>query len=343
MKRIFRQTLSVLAVAATMSLSSCDSLTHDDMSECPEGMVIQLLPKYAAIGSFENEVNDVHIFIYDSSDKCVKELEVKGETLAANKYQVQVLIPEGDYHLVVWNGIDDTTNYTVDNCAVTLNTESDNSTSNSFTPLWHGAAADVAVEALQLTTVEVPMVKDTNNFVIFLCSTDGEALDPENFDFYITSSNGALARDNSLTESPEITYNDFNLGEDEIEGALDLDLVSTDDELGYLPVVRAELNTMRLTTQQPSYLTLVNKETSRRILKINLNDYIMKAFRSMNSTLTAQEYYDTEDLFNLTFFLNSNKQVNPYDPSNEYNEYYCIAISINDWVLRYQEVSLDNQ
>jgi hypothetical protein len=69
----------------------------------------------------------------------------------------------------------------------------------------------------------------------------------------------------------------------------------------------------------------------------------MKAFRSMNSTLTAQEYYDTEDLFNLTFFLNSNKQVNPYDPSNEYNEYYCIAISINDWVLRYQEVSLDNQ
>jgi hypothetical protein len=310
------------------------------MSECPEGMVIQLLPKYAAIGSFENEVTDVHIFIYDSKDNCVKDVDVDGATLAANKYQVEVPISEGSYHLVVWNGLNDTTNYSVENAAVTLKTESDNSTTNTFAPLWHGQADNVTVEKLSQTTVEVPMIKDVNNFVVFLCSTDGAALNPDDFDFKITSQNGAMASDNSLLESPLITYNDYSLTEEEVEGSLDLESEVTTD-LGLLPMVRAELNSLRLTTEQPSYLTLINKKTSRVILKINLNDYILKAFRTSGSTISAQEYFDTEDLFNLTFFLAPSNNDNPGTVSDG-GVYYCMAIKINDWIVRYQEFTLQN-
>jgi hypothetical protein len=312
------------------------------MSECPEGMVIQLLPKYAAIGTFENEMTDVHIFIYDSQDNCVSKVNVDGPTLAANKYKVQVPISEGDYHLVVWNGLEDTTNYSEESAAVTLKTESDNSTSNTFEPLWHGQASDVTVEKLSLTTVEVPMIKDTNNYVVFLCATDGTALDPNDFDFKITSENGAMARDNSLLASPQITYNDYSLTQEEVEGSLDLDLVSaSSNELGLLPMVRSELNSLRLTTEKPSYLTIINKKTSRAILKINLNDYILKAFRTSGSTISAQEYFDTEDLFNLTFFLTLSNNDNPGTVQEDY-QYFCVAIKINDWVIRYQEFTLQN-
>jgi hypothetical protein len=338
MKKLFRQTLSLLTVAAAMSISSCDDITHDDMSECPEGMVIQLVPKYAAISSFESEMTDVHIFIYDGKDALVKDLDVDGPSLAANHYQVSVEIPEGDYRLVVWNGLSDTNNYSESNAAVTLKTEADNSTSRTFQPLWHGAVNDVSVESLQLTTVKVPMVKDTNNFVVFLCTTTGDVLNPDDFDFKITSSNGAMAQDNTLLDSPKITYNDFLCTNEQIEGSVDADYAPS-DTLGYLHVVRAELNTLRLTTDHPSYLAISDRATGKNILTLNLNDYILKGFHSeaTSKNISDQVYFDTEDLFNLTFFLSPNK-----DQRQEEDEplYFCAVMKINSWILRLNDFEL---
>jgi hypothetical protein len=333
MNKISRLTLSLLTVAAAMSVSSCDSLTHDDLSECPEGMVIELAPKYAARTSFEAEVNDVRIFIYDSNDNCVKTLDVDGSTLASNDYQVQLSVPEGSYRLVVWNGLSDTKNYSEENAAVTLKTESDNSTENVFKPLWHGALNDVKVAKLSLSHVVVPMVKDTNDFKIFLCKTNGEALNPDDFAFTITSDNGAMAQDNSLLSSPNILYKNFSCTAEDIEGNIDEDIAST-DPLGYLHMVRGEINTLRLTTDHPSYLTIIDKANGRNVLRMNLNDYILKAFRgsSANAKMTDQEYFDSEDLFNLTFFLTPR--------ADNLNMYLCTTVIVNDWILRYQEFDL---
>jgi hypothetical protein len=302
------------------------------MSECPEGMIIQLEPKYAARSSFEAEVSDVRIFIYDSNDEQVSVVDATGEQLAADGYCVTVHIPVGKYRLVVWNGLSDTTNYTEDNASVALNTVN-NATERSFKPLWHGAANDIEVENLNLTKVTVPMVKDTNNVVVFLCTTNGEILNPNEFDFTITASNGAMGQDNAVLPGKEITYNDYSLREEVVEGTLAADYSTTND-LGELYMVRSELNTLRITEGNEALLHIFYRETGRNIITLNLNDYIAKAFRSDMSTLstTVQEYFDTEDLFNITLFLTPRTgRDNPDEPP-----YYVAALRINKWILRVQ-------
>jgi hypothetical protein len=337
MNKIFRQTLCLLSVAAAVSLTSCDSLTHDETTDCPEGMVIQLVPKYAARTSFESELTDVHIFIYNESDALVKELDVNGDQLSQQDYQVSVTMPEGKYHLVVWNGLSDTDNYDEQNQAVSLKTASDNSTSNTFMPLWHGEVTDATVLSLNMTKVIVPMVKDTNNFVIHLCTTNGDVLNADDFDFKITSANGSMARNNDVLTGPTITYNYFSLKDEDIEGSLDEDLAQP-DELGMLHMLRSDINTLRLTTEHPSYLYISNKKTGKNVLALNLNDYILKAFRSINASqnVSDQQYFDTEDLFNITLFLTPRAEI------VDEPVYYLAVIKINAWILRVQDAELMN-
>lgn len=340
MKKFFRQTLSLLIVAATMSitLSSCHSLFHDDLGPCDQGMVIQLVPKYAALKSFETEMTDVRIFIYDAAtDTRVSEIDVTADDLVAQNYAVTVSdLPAGEYNVVVWNGLSDAENYDAEeDGGVTLLTNRDHATDNAFQPLWHGMTTDVTVNTLEVTNVTVPMVKDTNNFVVFLCTTTGEILDPDDFDFKITGTNGVMDRTNALLTCPEITYNDFVCRSEKIEGSIDEE-IAPNDELGYLHVVRSELNTLRLTTTNPSYLTITQKLTGKNVLTLALNDYILKAFRSdyANRKITDQEYFDTEDLFNLTFFLT------PRVADDGSEVYFCAVLRINNWILRFQEFQL---
>jgi hypothetical protein len=300
-------------------------------------MVIQLLPKYAALKSFETEMTDVRIFIYDAAtDQRVSEIEVNADDLVAQHYSVTVNdIPVGDYKIVVWNGLSNTRNYAEEDCGVTLLTDRTYSTGNVFQPLWHGMAVEVTVNEFEVTNVKVPMVKDTNNFVVFLCTTTGEILNPDDFDFKITSTNGIMDRTNALLPCPEITYNDFVCRAEQLEGSLDEEIAPNDD-LGYLHVVRSELNTLRLTTTNPSYLTITQRNTGKRVLTLNLNDYILKGFRSdfSNGQITDQEYFDTEDIFNLTFFLT------PRVADDGSEVYFCAVLRINDWILRFQEFIL---
>jgi hypothetical protein len=208
-----------------------------------------------------------------------------------------------------------------------------NATERSFKPLWHGAANDIEVENLNLTKVTVPMVKDTNNVVVFLCTTNGEILNPNEFDFTITASNGAMGQDNAVLPGKEITYNDYSLREEVVEGTLAADYSTTND-LGELYMVRSELNTLRITEGNEALLHIFYRETGRNIITLNLNDYIAKAFRSDMSTLstTVQEYFDTEDLFNITLFLTPRTgRDNPDEPP-----YYVAALRINKWILRVQ-------
>ncbi len=338
MNKIFRQTLGLLSVAAAMSFTSCDSMLHDETTECPEGMVIQLVPKYAARTSFEAELTDVHIFIYNDKNALVDELKVDGAKLAQNGWQVEVNnMADGNYHLVVWNGLADTENYTERDAAVTLNVDADNVTNTAFAPLWHGKATDIKVEPLTQTHVTVPMVKDTNNFVIYICSTNGDVLMPGDFDLNITSANGLLDADNNVLDGSTITYNDYDTAAESIQGYLDAEIVPLDD-MGYIPVIRSNINTLRLTEEHPSYLTVTGHYNHQHIITLNLNDYILKAFRSIpsNETITNQVYFDTEDLYNITLFVTPRE--NKADTSQ--GIYIVSYIRVNDWILRLQDVHL---
>jgi hypothetical protein len=337
MNKIFRQTLGLLSVAAALVFSSCDSLTHDETSECPEGMVIQLVPKYAARTSFETEMTDVHINIFNANDVKVSEIEVKADQLARQDYRVSVSIPEGKYHIIAWNGISDTANYATQDDAVTLKTDSDNSTASLLTPLWHGEVAEVNVEALSMKEVQLPMVKDTNSFVVNLCSTTGEILNPDDFEVIVTSENGSLDRNNNVLSGPEITYKSFAQKLVDVEGTLDAELARP-DSLGYLHMTHFENNSLRLTTEHKTYLTVNSKVSGKNICVLNLNDYILEACRAENAgaNIDSQQYFDTEDSFPITLFLT------PRNGSVTDSEgiYYLAVIKVRSWILRNREIYL---
>jgi hypothetical protein len=346
MKTILHQPLSLLLVAASMSLGACNSIVHDDMTECPEGIVIQLVPKYAARTSFEAELTDAHVAIYNADTNAkVKDLELNGTELAQSDYSVNVSVPEGKYRVVVWNGLCDTNNYASANDSVTLRVDNLNTTNSEFAPLWHGEVANVNVEALTMAKAEVPMVKDTNNFVIYLCTTTGEELNPDEFEFKITSSNGKYDSSNNVLTGPEITYGAFSVKSEAIEGSIEPEIVSEDD-MDMLPMVRGDINTLRLTTEHPSYLQVSYKDSGKNIIALNLNDYVLKAYRSISSAanVPSQQYFDTEDLFNVTIFLSPRNNNSGTDPGSSLLDdedlYYVSALRINYWILRLQEAEL---
>jgi hypothetical protein len=350
MKKIFRQSLSALAVVGCIGLSSCDSLTHDDLSECPEGLVIDLVPKYQDQTTFQHEVDDVHLFIYDSKDQLVKNLIVKGSTLSANNYRVTVNLPEGKYRVVAWNGLSYTEDYAEQGGEVAVVTpigsaaaltapadgESRYEKTDELTSLWNSNVTDIEVKKLQLTEVEAPMVKDTNDFIISLCVTDGSTLSSEDYEMYINCDNGVYRQDNSLLESPTIYYNPYEYIVQDVEGSFNPELVTTDD-MGYVHMLTAKISTLRLTTDHKSYLHIRSAKTGKNLLTLNLNDYLLKAYRATHSsTATDQEYFDSNHDYNMIFFLTPKTQ----EVATESPVYYCLTIQVNDWILRAQELVL---
>lgn len=305
--------------ALSLLVTSCDSVIYDDLAACPEGLVIDLRPRYAARNIFEGEVNDVHITLLDANKATVKEIEVKEDELKENNYSVTMTgINPGDYSLVVWNGLCDTENYRLlDDHSVVLKREN-NETNKVFTPLWHGNLDAVKVVQDQQTRVVVPMIKDTNDVVVMVHDDTGETFDVDRFSYAITCNNSAMDAKNVLTDTDVVWYNDFKHTVEYIEG-------SVYDTEGPLEMARGELNTLRITTERPAYLTIHDNLSGTTVLSINLTDYILKARASAGavSTMSNSEYLDTEDHFNLTFFL-----------TKRGDQYMCAMFVVNDWVVR---------
>jgi hypothetical protein len=314
--------------ALSLLVSSCNSIVHDDIENCPEGLVIELTPRYAARNVFEGEVNDVHITLLDANKNQVTKIDLTGEELKANNYLVDVPVAAGDYDIVVWNGLSDTKNYTLlDDLGVVLNRDN-NETANEFAPLWHGSVDGVTVEKTTQTHVVVPMVKDTKNVVAMLHDTSGNDLDLDRFSFYITAQNGAMARDNSLTDDTTITYRNFKLEDAFIDGTA----YDEDEDGTSIEVARGEINTLRLTTDRTARLVIDDNVVGKPILNVNLNQLILLARSTTGAVagLSADEYFDSQDHYDLTFFL---QKIN--------TGYFVTQIIVNSWVVRLQNIDND--
>jgi hypothetical protein len=321
-------------LAVVVALASCNSLVHDDLSGCPNGLVIELTPLYADRITFESELTDVHIFVYDQNDNCVSELYVDGSTLQVYNFKVKIDVPAGTYHIVVWNGLLDTVNYTSTRSAdVNINFDDTDTNGNCLTPLWHGASPDVEVEATEETVVTVPMVKDTNTVTVLVGTTTNEPMTADRFTYDIIAHNGAIASDNSLTDNSQVMYRNFESAVTTTEGSL---ADYPEDSLGQLSVALGVLNTSRLTVDRTSYLRITDNATGKYLLTINLTQYILLA-RSSAVLAGAdgdqnQVYLDTEDKFNFVFILA------PADSSDNTGEdadaYIIHKVTVNGWTVR---------
>lgn len=195
----------------------------------------------------------------------------------------------------------------------------------------------------------VPMMKNTNTIRIHLQQIGGEPMPVEKFEFSITDQNGHMDADNNLSRCPDasarscaddhdakITYHPWALK----SGTTDLTLNGQPTSYG---TALAEFTTSRLmeSNQKTAILSIKNHE-GEEIVKLPVlqalllakgeyyQDAIGKADVSSSQAkpLSDQEFFDRQDTYNLTFFL------------DEHSRWTSAEIFIESWKVIWQETEL---
>ena len=182
----------------------------------------------------------------------------------------------------------------------------------------------------------LPMMKDTNTIRIHLQQIGGEQMPVENFDFTITDQNGHLDCENSICDNTDITYHPWALK----SGTTDLVLNGQQATYG---TALAEFTTNRLSTDNlnTSILSIKN-EKGEEIVRLPLlqalllakSEYYQEAVgkgdvpTGQYNGLSDQEFFDRQDTYNLTFFL------------DEHTRWGNAEIYIESWKIVWQNHDL---
>lgn len=188
----------------------------------------------------------------------------------------------------------------------------------------------------------IPLKKNNNHVTLILQQLSGEDIDATGFTYTITDNNGTLSADNDVdSEMPQITYHPFEMSEAEAglgiddypdEGTKAWTMPVTIPQYwmpgqqpantrGFIKPVKvaiAKIDISRLVTDHHTMLTVYNPN-KEVVCKLPLQDYALLNTRGFKD---PQEYLDREDNYELTFFLDKDK------------EWYSTAIIINSWKVK---------
>lgn len=185
----------------------------------------------------------------------------------------------------------------------------------------------------------VPMMKDTNTIRIHLQQYGGQPFSAdvmEDFDFIITDRNGHMDSDNLLCDETPVTYHPWA----KKVGTTDLTLSGVPVTYG---TALAEFTTSRLMTENlDNSILLIKNHKGEEIIKIPVlqalllakseyyEDAISKAdgLTGQHKPLSDQEFFDRQDTYNLTFFI------------DEYTRWIDAEIMIESWRIVWRNVEL---
>lgn len=347
--------LSTLVALIPFSFFSCDDF-YDDEGDCSTKYRIKFVYdmnlKWA--DAFPAEVKSVNLYLFDGSNKFVKEVVVAGEELSQPSFCIEFnneTITPGDYTFVAWCGLINNgiamQSFTIpqpivgvttlDELTCTLNTLSNqlyseySNTMLNF--LYHGILKANLPDDNEGVTYEyiIHLTKDTNHIRIILQELSGDDMKAADYNVQIMAANGRLAYNNDLLpENSMVTYLPWAQQTDQME------LGDENGTIKYNYGLIADFTTSRMmATQQNEFmLTITDKGSQENIIaKVPVIQYALlaKDYYTMayNHTMTDQEFLDREDEYVLTFFLYKNKWLDSY-------------IEINSWRVVLHDYDLDN-
>lgn len=194
----------------------------------------------------------------------------------------------------------------------------------------------------------IPMMKDTNTIRIHLQQMGGQPMPVEKFDFTIVDRNGHMDCENNLARCAEasragcpddhdavITYHPWSLK----SGTTDLTLNGAVTSYG---TAMAEFTTSRLMADnQKDAILSIQNEKGEEIVKIPVlqalllakSEYYQDAIGKAEAAgqaqpLSDQEFFDRQDTYNLTFFL------------DEHTRWTNMELYIESWKVVWQENEL---
>lgn len=333
-------------IACGASIISCDNILDDGYGDCEVVEEYRIKFKYdynmKYADAFAQEVRSVTLYAFGEDGKLAYQKTEEGDILANKDYTMLVEMAPGNYDLIAWAGLEDQTSFVVPVLTPGVSTYNDltcrmNRISRSRTaveqmdsvgyikPLWHGKVdANLATRATVNThIIEVPLVKNTNTLRVILQQLSDKTVNVDEYRFVVTDDNGLMNYDNSLMEDDSLAYYPYYTA----QGSAAISRSDNDSEA--LNVAVAELSVGRLVESQNPRLTITRREKNDTVLSIPLIDYFELCKMVAHYDIPTQEYLDREDEYNMTFFLDQN------------NKWMNTQIIINDWIVRYNDITPD--
>ena len=285
--------------------------------------------------SFAEQVDEVHLFVFDDEGTYIKTIHDKGDHIKQANYNLTLTnLRKGDYHLV----------------AVGANNE--NKDALSHLELTKMISGETRVQDLtaKLKGLDAGAIFKTalNNYLIGQIAT-AESSKQVNFTIPTKKINEQI-RVVLIDESDrELTTDDISVRLDDLNGHREIkfnyDVISKGSTLTYHPyhykkvqprdntglshtpekinATAAEFSTLRLTEKQELKLILTDKN-GKTIFNKNIIDllYLLKAEGDIASNMSFQEYLDREDNFAISLYV-----------SADTTTWIVSKIVINGWII----------
>lgn len=313
------KTATSLLFLCTLFLCGACSWVDDDRSDCPTGCWLKLSYTYNMLNvdAAATQIENVTLFILDKDGTCISREEVDSVTLHRNECMIKIpSLPEGDYSLLVWAGLDDSLyQYTPTSLALLRNEAGEQS--GQLSSLFHGRLDDVHISG-EYQFLALSLTKNTNILSCILQSQSAVPLETDDFRLELTARNGCMDHWNTPIDSVSTCY---------------LPFMQESANLEDIQVVHAGMNTLRLMEDDDTRLRLIYQPGEEVLFDIPLTQYLLLSRHVETTDMLPQEYLDRQDRYNLIFFLDSTE--NPQKP------YICLQMKVNGWIIRINNAELD--
>jgi hypothetical protein len=293
--------------------------------------------KYA--DAFDSEVESIYLCVFNSDDVLVATYSATADSLKLNDadhcIDISGLAP-GEYHLVAWGGVHDDSSYSVAKlqpntshlsdltCRLTRKTRADaegyDVVDSNINDLFHGTTdiyiPDPAVNDPEWRTFDIHLTKNTHRVSVTLQQLNGEAMDPDDYDFTIEADNGHLDHDNTIIhDERSFIYRAYD------KKSIQIGSADEDAMVSGLSAVTARHTISRLMTRSScrdgeTYtapkLNIYNTRTGEKLVSIPLLDFMLAVRDNYPQTTSDQDYLDRQDDCNFTFFINDGKWLDAY-------------------------------
>lgn len=336
MKRLARITgwkFWTMLLLAGSSFTSCNVLS-EEAEDCAVYVQFKYDMNMEFTNSFQHAVNSVTLYAFDKDGKLAFQKTEEGEILKQDGYRMRLdeisHYDKAEYDFIVWAGEPNNESFSIPLLTVgkhskedlycQLNRAGGGIVKDDLEDLFHGQASGVSLGRAvasdsEMPEVVIPLVKNTNSIRIVLQQVSGEPLDVNDFRFTITDKNGKMNYDNTLMEDEQLTYQAWHTG----NGNASMGEGEGRAAVTELNLAIAELSVARLMADENPILTITKAEDGEEVLSIPLIDCCLLYKRAKYEDLSNQEFFDREDEYNFTFFL------------DEYDNWVSSTIIINSW------------
>lgn len=327
--KAIRSALSALVMFSTaLAETGCDRL-EENLPECEHGLRLRFTYTWNMefANAFPSQVDCLSVYVYDSGSRLVEKRTETTEVLADEGYRMDFDLPDGDYRILVYGGMEcdgssfhHNINPEEGSVMTDLETELDSGLLTSpdgtrLHNLFYGSkGVTVTSEVNRYVEETIDLMRDTNNLRIMLQHVDGTPVNDADFNFYLKDNNTLMAWDNSLLPSPQVTYFPWT------RGTLSVGTNPTDGS--DVTMAYSEFSFCRLVTSNTPQLLITTADGNSNVVDIPLLNYLIASKSDQYRNMPNQEYLDRQHDWNMTFFLDSGLR------------WVYVEIEVNNWVVR---------